>query len=114
MARTIIMIHPGALGDVLLALPAIQLVRSAFSGHLVGLIAKQEVGRLLSAWDPIHAAFPIETQAMSGRLSEDKVILPELQHWLERCDVAVCWMFFFEIRLRPPMSHPFPALILLQ
>ena len=41
--RTIIMIHPGSLGDVLLAVPAMVRVRTRFPNHRLALCA--EVGR---------------------------------------------------------------------
>ena len=114
MTRTIIIVHPGALGDVLLALPAIQQVRQRFSGHHVGLIAKREVSRLLSACGKIHAAFPIETQALSGLLTEGQAIQPEVKHWLERCDVAVCWMADPENHLRSVFKQAGVGLMVIQ
>ncbi|MBD0305011.1 MAG: glycosyltransferase family 9 protein [Nitrospiraceae bacterium] len=114
MTRTIIMIHPGALGDVLLALPAIQRIQWAFSGHHLGLVAKREVSRLLTACGRIHAAFPIETQALSGLLTKGKAIHPVVQHWLERCDIAVCWMADPENHLRSVFEQAGVRLMIIQ
>ena len=44
-----LVIHPGALGDVLLAVPALRALRGAFPGEALVLAAQPRIGRLLTA-----------------------------------------------------------------
>ena len=53
--RTIIMIHPGGLGDVLLAVPAMVRLRTRFPNHQLVLCAEDQIARLLLACRIIDA-----------------------------------------------------------
>ncbi len=57
----------------------------------LGLLAQGEVSRLLLVCGEVQAIFPTETQSLSSMLSGAESVRPELQHWLERCDLAICW-----------------------
>ncbi|MBI4401055.1 MAG: glycosyltransferase family 9 protein [Nitrospirae bacterium] len=92
MARTILIVHPGALGDVLLALPSIRAVQAGFPTHALGLVAGTEVGSLLHACAEIDTVFPLETGALAELLAGPESVEPVLRGWLRRCDLAVCWM----------------------
>lgn len=92
MKRAILIIHPGALGDVLLAVPAIRRLRVRFPQHETVLIASAAVSRLLLECDLIDEWIPLEGQACLGLFSETPYISKELQSWLNRCDLAVVWM----------------------
>ena len=91
MKRTILIVHPGALGDVLLAVPAIRNLSRKFSQHETVLIATAAVGRLLSECGVIDDWIPLEGQACLGLFSDTVSITEELQSWLKRCDAAVVW-----------------------
>ncbi len=95
MARTVTIIHPGALGDVLLSLPAIRALRASFPRRAVGLLAGSEAGALLCACGEIERLFPLERDALASLLA-DHVLSGSrsqaLREWLGRCDLAVCWM----------------------
>ncbi len=91
MRRTILAIHPGAIGDVLLAVPALRGLRTAYPHCDLGLLAQGEVSRLLLVCGEVQAIFPTESQSLSSMLSGAESVRPELQHWLERCDLAICW-----------------------
>lgn len=89
--RSILIVHPGALGDVLLAVPAIRKLSVKFPQHETVLMATAAVGRLLSECGVIDEWIPLEGQACLGLFSETLSITEELQSWLNRCDVAVVW-----------------------
>lgn len=89
--RTILIVHPGALGDVLLAVPAIRSLRVRFSQHEIVLIASAAVSRLLVACGVIDEWVSFEGQAGLGLFSETLSISGKLQSWLNRCDLAVGW-----------------------
>jgi len=99
MPRTIFVVHPGALGDGLLALPAIRALRTSFRSHQVGLVAGAEVGRLFRACGEVDAVFSLEAGALAGLLAGAPWVDPTVREWLGRCDLAVCWMADPEGRL---------------
>jgi heptosyltransferase III len=92
MQRTLLILHPGSLGDVLLALPAVRALRAAFPGHVLGLMAQGEVGRLLLSGSEVHKLFPLEGQSLAHMLGAEESMDVEMEQWLLRCDVAVAWL----------------------
>ena len=91
MARTVVLIHPGALGDVLLALPSIRTVRRVFPRHEVLLCAGRPVSELLHACGEVHGWLPVDGPACAGLFSSAGTITGVLKEWLDRCDLAVAW-----------------------
>jgi ADP-heptose:LPS heptosyltransferase len=92
MTRTIVMIHPGGLGDVLMAVPAMTRLRTRFPKHRLLLCAEDQVARLLLACGIID-----EWISMQGRLCADLFAganssMGQVQTWLEDCDLAIGWM----------------------
>jgi len=92
MKRTILIIHPGALGDVLLAVPAIRSLRVRFPERETVLLASAPVSRLLWECGLIDEWIPLEGQACLGLFSGTSSVSKELQSWVNRCDLAVVWM----------------------
>lgn len=90
--RTILIVHPGALGDVLLAVPAIRSLRLRFPQHETVLIASAAVSRLLLECGLINSWISQEGQACLGLFSGTLSVSWELRSWLNRCDLAVAWM----------------------
>lgn len=90
--RTILIIHPGALGDVLLAVPAIRSLRGRFPQHETVLIASAAVSRLLLDCQLIDDWVSLEGQSSLGFFSEGLSISGELKSRVNRCDLAVAWM----------------------
>lgn len=80
-----LIVHPGALGDVLLALPAIRAVRAASRGHVV-LSARGDIGRLLQECGEVDAVIPVEGRGLTELFAGGG--------WtsIERCETAVCWL----------------------
>jgi len=92
MHRTILIVHPGTLGDVLLALPAIRALQMALPTHELGMVAGAEVGGLLRACGEVEAVLPLEGDALAGLLAGPESVGPIVHQWLSRCDLGVCWM----------------------
>jgi ADP-heptose:LPS heptosyltransferase len=92
MARSIIIIHPGALGDVLLAVPALRWLRKKCPDHQIHLISNEPAGRILlecrliNVWMSVHGALCADLCSGS---TPDSI---EIRQWLETCHVAVVWM----------------------
>ena len=85
-------VHPGSLGDVLLARQALRALRGAYPAHSLGLLARSDVGALLQACGEADRCFPLEGRALSGLLGGVESTPPDLRQWLRVCDLAVCWM----------------------
>lgn len=92
MRRSILIIHPGALGDILLAVPAMRRLRAQFPQHKVVLCSNEPVARLLLECRVIDAWLSVQGRACAGLFDPEASIGGELQGWLERCDCAVAWM----------------------
>ncbi|HET8720668.1 MAG TPA: hypothetical protein VFM24_01490, partial [Nitrospira sp.] len=91
MPRTVVILHPGGFGDLLLAAPAIQGLRDRFPSHKFLLCGHDEASRLLAecglvdCWLPVHST---ALTALFGGKTPDDALLTE---WLGRCDFAVAW-----------------------
>lgn len=92
MRRTILAVHPGSLGDVLLALPAIRSLRIGYQDYSLGLMANGEVGRLLHASGEVDKVFPLETGTLGDLMIGMKPATRELCEWFGSCALAVCWL----------------------
>lgn len=91
MLRTIVIIHPGGLGDLLLAVPAIRSLRARFPRHQILLYGQDQASeflhecRLVDRWMSVQA--PTCTALFGGSVPDDSL----LNDWLSRCDRAVAW-----------------------
>ncbi|UVT19308.1 MAG: glycosyltransferase family 9 protein [Nitrospira sp.] len=91
MKRTIVILHPGALGDVLLAVPAIRNLGIRFPQHEILLVADATVSRLLHLCRLVDDWMSVEGRACAGLFGGSAHLSEELQSWLQRCDVVVAW-----------------------
>ena len=92
MPRALIFIHPGSLGDVLLAVPAMQRLRNRFTQQTSLLVVAEPTGRLLQDLHLIDAFSPIEGAAVADLFAGSVQSQGEFSHWLGQCDCAVAWM----------------------
>ena len=92
MQRTLLIVHPGSLGDVLLALPAMRALRASFPGHVLGLVAQGGVGRLLLTGAEVQRMFPLEGHTLANMFAGDASVDAQMEQWLLSCDVAVAWL----------------------
>jgi heptosyltransferase-3 len=91
MGRSILVIHPGSLGDVLLALPALRALRVRFPEHRHILIAGAEVGRLLRSCAEIDELISTEEGVLAALLGATRVPA-RIRECVGHCDLAVGWM----------------------
>jgi heptosyltransferase III len=74
-ARAALAIHPGALGDVLLAIPALRALRADGS---VALAAQPRIAALLLALDVVDAAVAFDALGLDALFADDTVRQPRL------------------------------------
>ena len=86
------MIHPGALGDVLLALPALRNIRRQWPGRSMGLLARDDIALLLLQCGEVEQAFPWSDNLLALLYAGPASAPQPVVDWLARCDVAVAWL----------------------
>jgi heptosyltransferase III len=99
-ARAILVIHPGALGDVLQAVPALAALRALAGGSRVTLAAQPRIARLLVGAEAVDAALPFDGLGL-GHLFADGPIPDAVAARLAAFGRVVSW---FGSR-----AHPYPA-----
>lgn len=92
MKRTIVIIHPGALGDVLLAVPAMCRLRDRFPHHRLVLCAGPDISPFLAACNIVDAWTSVEERGVSALFAASSQLESRWQAWLLDCDLAVAWM----------------------
>ena len=92
MTGSLVIVHPGSLGDVLLAVPAIRRLHARYPKRDTLLIARDSIGRLLVACGILNDWMSLEGPAGVGLFSRERRLPRELESWLSRCDVAVAWL----------------------
>jgi hypothetical protein len=92
MARTIVILHPGALGDVVLAVPAMRRLLARFPQHRSLLISNEPIGRFLLECRMVDAWMPVQGAACTDLFTGSVPASPELRDWLKECDCAVAWI----------------------
>ena len=86
------MIHPGGLGDVLLAVPAMARLRNRFPKHRLVLCAEDQVARLLLACRIIDEWTSVQGRACADLFAGADSVTGQVQTWLEDCDLAIGWL----------------------
>ena len=91
MSKTILMIHPGGLGDVLLAVPAMVRLRTRFPSHWLVLCAEEQVTKLLLACRIVDAWTSVQGRNCADLFAGADLVTGQIRAWLEDCDLAVAW-----------------------
>jgi ADP-heptose:LPS heptosyltransferase len=84
-----LVIHPGALGDVLLAVPALRFIRALADGTPVRLAAQPRIGGLLAHLGVVDEAVAFEGIGLQTLFIDDGQ--PPKAPLLERSGRVVCW-----------------------
>lgn len=92
MGRTVIILHPGALGDVVLAVPAMRRLLARFPQHRSLLISNEPIGRFLLECRMVDAWIPVQGAACTDLFAGSVPASTKLGSWLNECDCAVAWI----------------------
>lgn len=92
MTRTVLVLHPGALGDVLLALPAMRRLRARLPRHQLHLCAGEAVARLLTDCGIVGQWSSIDGSACAALFAGTTPVAGQMKDWLARCDAVVAWV----------------------
>ncbi len=101
---TVFVWHPGSLGDVLLARPAIRALRATYPRHALLLAAQEEIGRLLRNCGEIDGLFSIGHPALADLCAGSHRVQGVVGDALGRCEVAVCWLADQDGRVRQALE----------
>lgn len=94
--RGILVIHPGTVGDVLLARPALHVLRRRFPQHEIILLAGQAIGLILRDGGEIDRVFPLESTYLTELFAGCDSLHPAFRRWLVTCDFGVGWLHDIE------------------
>jgi len=114
MTSTIVIMHPGGLGDLLLAVPAIRSLQARFPRHQLLLCGHDQASeflhecRLVDRWLSVQAT---ACTALFGGCAPDD---PPLKDWLSRCDLVVAWTRDEAGTLAAALKHCGAAAVLIQ
>lgn len=86
------MIHPGGLGDVILAVPAMVRLRTRFPNHRLVICAEDQVAKLLLACRIIDEWTSAQGRECTGLFAGADSVTGQVQIWLKDCDLAIGWM----------------------
>ncbi len=104
-SRNIVVIHPGGLGDVLLSIDALAVIRADFPHREMILLAGSEMGQLLVHCGIIDQVLPIESGRLSALFSGRAQISDVQQDLFSRCDLVVGWLNDHDGSLRRTMQE---------
>lgn len=92
--------HPGSLGDVLLARPAIRALRATYPRHDLLLAAQEDVGALLRDCGEVDGLVSLGHQGLAALAAGSDRVDGLVGAALSRCEAAVCWMADQDGRVR--------------
>jgi heptosyltransferase III len=92
VSRTVLIIHPGALGDVLLSFPAIHVIRRRYPEHHIVLLARSDIGHLLQVCSVIDRCLRLESGELASLMAGAAHVAPELRSLIRTCTLVVAWL----------------------
>lgn len=88
----ILVIRPGAIGDVLLTFPVLQTLRKEYADPHITLVSNPVVLPLALASEIVDQAFDYQEIRWSELFSETGIKTPSVRNLLTQTDLAICWL----------------------
>ncbi|MCP9453325.1 MAG: glycosyltransferase family 9 protein [Nitrospira sp.] len=93
MSAWVLVIHPGALGDILLAVPALRRLRAIYFSHRLVLACQPAAGQLLRECGVIDEWVAFESEVIRTLTFRDRSCVAMGKFpWLRQCELVVAWM----------------------
>jgi len=90
--KSILVFRLGGLGDLLVALPSVQLVKRRFPGSSLSLVCRAEYGRLLEKAGVVDAVFPLDDSRWLPLFDDGPDAPGDLKKWLSGFDLILGWL----------------------
>ena len=87
----ILLIRVGGLGDLVVSLPSIALVRRLSPGAALTLVARPEYGALLKAGGLVDEVVPAGSRRFAFLFGDPRAYTPDDEEWLLRYGLIVAW-----------------------
>ena len=87
-----LVVHPGALGDVILSRKALKSLNHTFPQNSLLWVGKTEVGNLLLACGEVHSTMSLEGRFLSDLFCHPHQWTAETLDVLKLCTHIVCWL----------------------
>lgn len=84
--------HPGALGDGVLALPALRALRKRFPEYRMVWFGHKELGEVFVAAQEVHCSYSFDSLAILGFNGKNRGNKNPISDLLNRCERAVVWL----------------------
>lgn len=92
LPHNLLIIHPGALGDGLLALPAIRVLQATFPGHHLIWFGHKELGAVLVAAQEVHQSYSFDRLEFLTYPGTNDSHQENFLSIIRRCDRAIGWL----------------------
>ena len=92
LPKNLLIIHPGAFGDGLLALPAIRVLEATFPGHHLIWFGHEELGALLVAAHEVHQSYSFDRLEVLTYRGTNNSQQEKILSIMRRCDRAIGWL----------------------
>ena len=92
VSDSVLVIHPGGLGDVLLSLQAMVCLRNRHPTDQIVLLAGSNVGSLLHVCGVVDRTLTTESDDLASLMSGSEQLSSALRQLLRRCKLVVGWL----------------------
>jgi len=89
--KSILVFRLGGLGDLLVALPSVQLVKRRFPGSSLSLVCRAEYGRLLEEAGVVDAVFPLDDSRWLPLFDDGPDTPEDFKKWLAEFNFILGW-----------------------
>jgi len=90
--KSILLFRLGGLGDLLVALPSVQLIRRRFPESSLSLVCRAEYGRLLEEAGVVDAVFSIEDSRWLPLFDDAPDVPEDFREWLSGFNFILGWL----------------------